>query len=153
VTNDDAEVTNDDAEVTNDDAEVTPSSGALAANMPCSQNNGATAQARESEDEKVQVAPFSDKRDEVDDALEATEDGSVAAMTKTPESALDLRFSSQAPWDLRFTREFKEQLFMLFGRQPVLFKSLVGNLNWIVAGYTLTHKYTRTHAHTHTHTW
>ena len=153
MTNDDAGVTNDDAEVTNDDAEVTPSSGALAANMPCSQNNGATAQARESEDEKVQVAPFSDKRDEVDDALEATEDGSVAAMTKTPESALDLRFSSQAPWDLRFTREFKEQLFMLFGRQPVLFKSLVGNLNWIVAGYTLTHKYTRTHARTHTHTW
>jgi hypothetical protein len=41
--------------------------------------------------------------------------------------------SSEAAWDLRFTREFKEQLFALH-RQPIALQSLLRNLGKLAAG-------------------
>jgi ankyrin repeat protein len=118
----------------NTDAEKTPSSGVLVVNRPCSQNAGAASKVRLLEEKEVQVVPCSKPADEADDTVEIAEDERAAAAARTLDASFDLSFSSQATWDLRFTREFKEQLFTLFQRQPVLLKSLVEQLNRIAAG-------------------
>jgi len=66
----------------------------------------------------------------------------LTAQTEQHEAEFDLTrgdeisatiFSSGATWDLRFTREFKEQLFALH-RQPLLLQSLVRNLGRLATG-------------------
>jgi len=115
------------------DAEKSPSSGVLMVSRPCS-HAGAASQVRLLEEKEVQVVPCSNPADEADDTVEIAEDEHVAAAARTLDASFDLSFSSKATWDLRFTREFKEQLFTLFERQPVLLKSLVEQLNRIAAG-------------------
>ena len=61
-------------------------------------------------------------------------DEHVSAVTKSVDVALDLGFLQNATWDLRFTREFREQLFALRARQPHLLKSLVENLKRLADG-------------------
>jgi ankyrin repeat protein len=122
----------------NFEAENSPSSGALVVNGPCSQNAGAASQVRLLEEKEVQVSSCSNPADESDDAVEIAEDERAAAAKRTLDASFDLSFSSQAKWtwdwDLRFTREFKKQLFTLFKRQPVLLKSLVEQLNRLARG-------------------
>ena len=58
----------------------------------------------------------------------------VSGVTKSVDVALDLGFLSNATWDLRFTREFRDQLFALSARQPLLLRSLMENLKRLAGG-------------------